>query len=258
MRSFFPCQRLSSSTFRDALRASPYLLVRVEVGSPSMHRGVPLFFDRQYPRLFSFGTLPVQETRKRDWWDEHFRTSVGPAKGGRVGYWLFQEAQVVGHHSGLVRTDLTFTDRRTESDDAQRAHSEIAWIKRIAFDDDPVSSVDLAAAVEIIAYFDGIMCVRQSRAGFGDGATRDARSTGRPARVTPQNVPIPGASGDPFQILCVHETASDDEVRRAYRNQLKLNHPDKVSHMSADIQEYANAKTRVIKAAYDAITSVRK
>jgi len=256
MRSIFPTQRLSATTFRQALGARPYVLVRVDSASPGLHRGLPEFFDRQYPKLFAFGTLKIRETRARGWWDRNFRTAVGPAKGSRTGYWLFQEAHIVGHHSGVVRTDLTFTDNRTADDDAQRAQAELAWIRRIAFDDDEVSSMDLAAAVELIAYFDGIVCTRQERAGFTDGGTRDVRR-GTPGRVTAQEVPIPGASGDPFEILGIPDTATDAEVRAAYRRQMKLNHPDKVSHMSNDIQDYAHAKVRVIKAAYEAINSVR-
>ena len=255
MRRAFPTRRLSASTFREATSSAPYLLVRVEPDAPVIHGGVAEFFDRQYPKLFGFGTLRLRETRARGWWDANFRTAVGPARGNRTGYWLFQEAKVIGHHSGLVRTDLTFTDRRAAREDSQRAHAETAWIREVAFDGADVAAVDLAAAVQLIAYFDGIVCTRQNRAGFGEGATREACAA--PARVTAQEVPIPGASGDPFEVLRVAPTATDDEIRAAYKLQMKLNHPDKVAHMSEHIQAYAHAQVRVIRAAYDAITAVR-
>jgi|GEM_PF-5044822 len=34
------------------------------------------------------------------------------------------------------------------------------------------------------------------------------------------------ASGDPYQTLGVPQTASDEELRRAYRRQVKMHHPD--------------------------------
>ncbi len=256
MRPIFPARRLSAATFQEAATSTPYLLVRVEAGAPVIHRGVAEFFDRQYPRLFGFGTLRIRDTRARGWWNDNFQTAAGPARGSRSGYWLFQEAEVVGHHSGVVRADLTFTDRQRKHEDSSRAHAEMEWIRRVAFDGAEVSSVDLAAAVELIAYFDGIVCIRQDRAGFGEGGTRAAGGVS-PVSVAPQEVAVPGASGDAFEVLKIGPNATDAEVRAAYKLAMKLNHPDKVSQMSEEIQAYAHAQVRVIRAAYEAITSVR-
>lgn len=247
-------RRLTAATFHEALGSAPWLLVRIEPGLPRMHKGVARFFAHQYPGLFAFGTLPVRETRSPGWWEDHFRTAVGPVKGGRTGYFLLQEGQVVGHHTGLVRADVTFTDRTRSADEARRSDREVEWLKRIAFGTAPVSTLDLAAAVELIAYFDGIVLTRQERAGFADG---ESKRTGAAGRVAPQPVPIPGESGDPFQVLKVPFDATDEEIRAAYKKQMKLNHPDKVGHMSPEIQAYAAAQVRVIKAAFDALKAVR-
>ena len=54
-------------------------------------------------------------------------------------------------------------------------------------------------------------------------------------------------------MLKVSPDASDAEIKAAYKQQMKLNHPDKVSHMSPEIQAYAQAWTKVIRAAYEAL-----
>ena len=166
-------------------------------------------------------------------------------------------AALGGEREDAVVAPVTRARKFRARHELDRGHAEIAWLKQVAFDGTSVSPLELAAAVELIAYFDGIVLERQSRAGFADGATRSAKARCRPAAVTPQTVAIPGASGNPFEILHIGEDASDDDVRAAYKRLMKLNHPDKVSHMSDEIQAYAHAQVRVIKAAYDAITTAR-
>ncbi len=252
MRSTSPVQRLTATTFPAAASAHLFFLVRVEAGLPRLHRGLRRFFHHQYPGLFGFGTLPLRETRRPGWWEHHFRTAVGPVRGSRTGYFLFHEGDVVGHHSGAVRADIHFTDAAATDDDRRRGQAELAWIKRVAFGAGPVSPVDLAAAVDLIVYFDGVVVDRQARSGF-DADGNQVASGARAGGVTPQPVAIPGASRDPFQVLKIPFEATQDEIRAAYKLQMKLNHPDKVSHMSEEIQAYAHAQVKVIRAAYEAL-----
>lgn len=251
MTTALPLQRLTAADFLDAAAATLFFLVRVEVGRPALHPGVARFFADQYPGLFGFGLLPLHETRVPGWWEHAFRSAVGPVRGDRTGYWLFHEARVVGHHSGVIRADVVFTHAETVVEDATRGRVEAEWVRKVAFEGKRVTARELTAALELIAYFDGIVVERQTRSGFGDGATRAARPG--VARVTPQVVPIPGESGDPFDVLKVPSTATDEEIRAAYKRQMKLHHPDKLAHMSPEIRAYAEAWTRVIRAAYTAL-----
>jgi DnaJ-domain-containing protein 1 len=61
-----------------------------------------------------------------------------------------------------------------------------------------------------------------------------------------------GTTGvDYYDILGVHETADQDEIRRAYRKQALLWHPDK---KSADCKEEATERFKAINAAYDTLS----
>lgn len=61
---------------------------------------------------------------------------------------------------------------------------------------------------------------------------------------------------DPYQILGISPTATDDEVKTAYRKLSKQYHPD---HQSDSImEEIANQKMAEINAAYDEIMNMRR
>ena len=58
---------------------------------------------------------------------------------------------------------------------------------------------------------------------------------------------------DPYKILGIPPTSNIEETKAAYKEKLKENHPDKVSHMSKDIQKLAEQKTQEIINAYKLI-----
>lgn len=61
----------------------------------------------------------------------------------------------------------------------------------------------------------------------------------------------------PYKILEIEPTASDDEVKKAYREMAKKYHPDKVSHLGEDVRKSAEQKFQEVNAAYDAIRKQR-
>jgi DnaJ-domain-containing protein 1 len=63
---------------------------------------------------------------------------------------------------------------------------------------------------------------------------------------------------DPYALLGVPPTAPDDEVKTAYREQQRLNHPDLVARMSPEIQKVAHERTQAINEAYRVITEFRR
>ena len=60
---------------------------------------------------------------------------------------------------------------------------------------------------------------------------------------------------DPYKILGVSPTATDDEIKAAYRALARKYHPDK--YRDTDLSEMAGEKMKEINAAYDEVQKIR-
>ncbi|MFH0758792.1 MAG: TerB family tellurite resistance protein [Bacteroidota bacterium] len=60
-----------------------------------------------------------------------------------------------------------------------------------------------------------------------------------------------------YKILEVEPTASDEEVKKAFRRMAMKYHPDKVSHLGEDFKKVAHEKFRKVQEAYDQIKNQR-
>jgi DnaJ like chaperone protein len=60
-----------------------------------------------------------------------------------------------------------------------------------------------------------------------------------------------------YKVLEIEETASDAEVKRAYRAMVKKHHPDRVSHLGPEHQKGAEQKFRQVQEAYEYIQNRR-
>ncbi len=71
---------------------------------------------------------------------------------------------------------------------------------------------------------------------------------------------LPAAESDPFNVIGVDRTASNEEVKAAHRRLVKENHPDRLvaQGMPPEFVELANEKLARINAAYDEIRRLRK
>ena len=58
-------------------------------------------------------------------------------------------------------------------------------------------------------------------------------------------------SFDPWSVLGISPGSTKAAIGKAYREKIKLNHPDKVAHLSKDIQEMAERQTKDLNRAYD-------
>jgi len=59
------------------------------------------------------------------------------------------------------------------------------------------------------------------------------------------------SSFDPYRILGIDPSASDEEIRAAYAARMHEYHPDKVAHLGEELQEVAHRKTVEIQRAYE-------
>jgi DnaJ like chaperone protein len=60
-----------------------------------------------------------------------------------------------------------------------------------------------------------------------------------------------------YKILEVDKSASDDDVKKAYRRMANKYHPDKVAYLGEDIKKAAGEKFRKVKDSYDKIKKER-
>ena len=60
-----------------------------------------------------------------------------------------------------------------------------------------------------------------------------------------------------YKILGIEPSATDEEVKKAYREMAKKNHPDLVSSLGDEVRQAAEKKFQEINAAYEAIKKQR-
>ena len=59
---------------------------------------------------------------------------------------------------------------------------------------------------------------------------------------------------DPYQILGIPTSSSQETIRNAYRSRMTEYHPDKVTHLGSELQELAHRKALEIQKAYQQLT----
>ncbi len=55
----------------------------------------------------------------------------------------------------------------------------------------------------------------------------------------------------PYEVLGVKQNANKKEIQKAYKELVKLYHPDLVNHLGPELQELANKKMKAIQNAYE-------
>jgi preprotein translocase subunit Sec63 len=78
-----------------------------------------------------------------------------------------------------------------------------------------------------------------------------SRRTSREARHGKREIPYEVIAA--LSAFGLGESASFDDVRRAYRELVQSYHPDKVAHLGPDLRQVAETKTKEINSAYHAL-----
>lgn len=81
--------------------------------------------------------------------------------------------------------------------------------------------------------------------------SRAVRRLLAPGQVAGKKV---SAAWDPYAELGVPPGASRDAITRAYHEQLKRYHPDRVADLGVELQQLAHQKTITLRRAYDELT----
>ncbi|MFK7929504.1 MAG: DnaJ family molecular chaperone [Myxococcota bacterium] len=219
---------LTPQTFSASVGRRRFACVRVAHRPRGIDPGVVDALQDLDPSGVSVAQVDCSRPTPRDFWETHFRTSTGPMRrgGGPVpeGYYLFRDGLIVGHHPGGIHTAPTELARYLMSR-AGAARESQGW-------EHTQESHD-----------------RDRRQHSHEDDRRQRAQTPPPAAA---------ASGDAYQVLGLERTATDDEVKSAYKAALKLNHPDRVAHLSPALQQFALAQTQAIREAYDVIMEFRQ
>lgn len=61
----------------------------------------------------------------------------------------------------------------------------------------------------------------------------------------------------PYEVLGISQNATSKEIKKAYYDLIKKNHPDLVSNMGIEIQNVASKRTEEINRAYEELRQNR-
>jgi len=75
--------------------------------------------------------------------------------------------------------------------------------------------------------------------------------------ISIRNMFIPETDSS-YKILDIERSATDDDVKKAYRRMAMKYHPDKVSHLGDDFRKAADDKFKKVNDAYNKIKKERK
>lgn len=156
------------------------------------------------------------------WWPKRFPNAIFGTR--RSGFYLFRHGKHAWFHSGYVAVnnqDIAFGILR-----ALFATNELL---------DPFTRKRINAVANALEAHIKVI------------------EAAKPAIGSSSNEPT-----DPYTVLGSNRSASNDEVHQAYRKKMAANHPDRVAHLDAEIQTFAEAKVKNIQAAYDAIKKERR
>ncbi len=237
--------RWSAARFAQRVTATRFALVAVGRGRVQLDHGMVAWFDLTFPGKFSVGTFD-SSTLPSGFAESTFRTSRGAMRmspsGPQAGTYLFDHGRVIGFHTGVVG----FAPVRDDVSDFVRTK---------------VRTGDPDTVVAVTRYLSEIA----SRKLRGESewqtesppppreAPRQKAPPPRDNRRPPPRRPSTPPPNADYELLGIVVGATLKQVTVAYRDQVKLNHPDKVAHLSPALQKFAEQQTVALTQAYQRI-----
>ncbi|MFT4625382.1 MAG: hypothetical protein ACI8PZ_004050 [Myxococcota bacterium] len=207
-------QHVRLAQFDGVLDRTQHTVISVGSGLPVRFRdGLATRLKHTFGAELQLLTVDRREIPDTLWFHARFRTSMGPVGAVREGYYLFDWDRVIGFHPHLTHL----------LDDAAATEQLVAYLRE---------RIELAK-VDVAPFID-------ERPPPYQGPPPRDRPTARP-RI------------DAYAVLEVSRAASDADLRDAYRRAMRLNHPDKVAHLSRAIQDFALQQTVRIQHAWELV-----
>ena len=199
---------------------------------------------------------------------------------------LILSAAVMKADNVLLRSELDYVKRfYVRNFGTQRAESYIKMLREILqkdYDLEKVTSqvryIDYASRLQLLYYLFGIaeadgdindnelqVLTRiavglnittgdfESVRAMFNGAYNNGYQQGQGSGWQSQNTNIDNA----YKILEISSDATDEEVKKAYREMAKKHHPDRVSHLGEEVRKSAEEKLQEINNAYEVIKKQR-
>jgi hypothetical protein len=236
-RQIFP---LTPHTWSQTLQRTRFVVVRVTSGTGTVPQGLVDLVEAGLDERITWAHVDRNLRHPPSFWSQAFQSPLGPLKRDGAapdeGFYLFVDGVAKGHHAGgslkyeasvepiaiYLRQKMVLATTDTGT-----------W----ATDDPPPRETGGSRGPE-------------------PGGSR-GRETGGPRTDMPTPPPPRVADPDPYEVLGVASTCTDDELRSAYKQALKLNHPDRVAHLSPALQAFALAQTQAIRLAWDTLEKKR-
>ena len=111
---------------------------------------------------------------------------------------------------------------------------------------------DILAGIALYYYFQKNLKGKQQQRFYNQSRQSQSNS------YTPPGPGGPLDLEEASKILGVGPGATLDEIGRAYKEKMRMSHPDKVTHLSEELQEKAKELTLRLNEAYDLIKKYKK
>lgn len=213
------------------------VLLRNNMVFPPFNTIVAQHFRTDYKDDARFGAFDYSQIMAHvEWLKKHFPTYQDNGDG----YYLFVNGQYAGFHSGKTPdSSVSFMTGL-----AAGLLTNTPNPLRIAVD-----SVNKVSAEHIVAHFEKLIQLRPPK-----------RKKSQQEKASQDGPSFSNAhdSKSPYEIIGIKPNSSDEELKAAYHQKIKLNHPDQVANMSQAIKSVAESETKKICAAYEEIKRSRR